>query len=166
MRVATSGDGTVALWTASRYKPDADLRAAWGKLFRVSAWLAAAPSLGLMFWSALAFRGIAAPTEKQVLAYFLQDYVAACGVGITALFASIALPRTKKRDVALLFGGCVAAVLAVYSPALVRAAHALRTALPHSALVAFLFPQALVLLAACAAMLGRRKKIEPPPEGR
>lgn len=161
MRVATSGDGTIALWTASRYKPDADLRAAWGKLFRWAAWLAALPSFGLLLWSVLAFRGIPAPTEKQTLVYFVQDYIAACGIGITALFASIALPRTKKRDVAVLFGGCVAAVLAVYSPELVRAAHALRKSISHTVLVAFLFPQALVLLAACAAMLGRKRKARP-----
>ncbi|KAF0243382.1 MAG: hypothetical protein FD180_3422 [Planctomycetota bacterium] len=157
MRVATSGDGTVAMWAASRYDAASALRTAWGKLFRVVAWCAAVPSFGLLGWSAIAYARLDGPTEVQTLAFFLNDYLAACGVGLTALFASIALPRVRRRDVPILFGGCAAAVLCLYLPSLVRAWPLLREKqLPATAVIPLAFPFALIAVAAAAALLARR----------
>jgi len=160
MRVATSGDGTVALASAAKYVPDADLRAAWGKLFRVMAWAAAVPSFGLLLWSVAEYRSIPAPTDRQTLAFFLQDYVAACGVGLTALFASISLPRTRSRALVILFGGCFAGLLVLYLPSLLNAWPLLREhRIPRPALLAFLFPFGMCFIAGIAATLGRRRRV-------
>ena len=159
MRVATSGDGTVAMWAASRYDPASALRTAWGKLFRVVAWCTAAPSFGLLGWSAIAYTQVHGPTDVQTLGYFLTDYVSACGVGLTALFASIALPRVRRRDVPILFGGCAAAVLCLYLPSLVHAWPILRAKhMPVTFVASLAFPFALVAIAAAAAVLAKRPK--------
>ena len=159
MRVATSGDPTMAMWAAARYDPASALRTAWGKLFRVVAWCAAVPSFGLMAWSAVAYRHLGAPTQTQTLGFFLNDYVAACGVGLTALFASIALPRIRRRDVPILFGGCVAAIVFLYLPSLLHAWPVLREKqMPATAVVPLAFPFALIAVAAAAAALAKRPK--------
>ncbi|MCC6739870.1 MAG: hypothetical protein IT452_12555 [Planctomycetia bacterium] len=159
MKVATSGDPTVAMWAAARYDPSSALRTAWGKLFRIVAWCAAVPSFGLLGWGAVAYARLEGPAAKLTLAYFTNDYVAACGVGLTALFASIALPRIRRRDVPVLFGACVAGVLFLYLPSLLRAWPILRERnMPATAVVPLAFPFALVAVAAAAGVLGKRRK--------
>jgi hypothetical protein len=117
------------------------------------------PSFGLLFWSAIEYALLKNPSNVRTLGYFLLDYVAACGVGITALFASIALPRTRKRDVAILFGACGAGVVALYAPSLFRAWPLIRAKdIPKMTAFPLGFPFALLFLSACAALLGRRRK--------
>lgn len=159
MRVATSGDGTVAMWAAARYDPASALQTAWGKLFRVVAWCTAVPSFGLLGWSAIAYARVDAPTDIQTLGFFLNDYVAACGVGLSALFASIALPRLRRRDVPILFGACLAGILLLYLPSLVHSWPVLRTKkMPASAIVPLAFPFALMAVSAAAAVVAKRRK--------
>ncbi|NUN49160.1 MAG: hypothetical protein HUU15_10070 [Candidatus Brocadiae bacterium] len=159
MRVMTSGTGQMALWSASKYSPESDLRSAWARLFRFLAWGAAVPSFLLLGYAVFGARALESPTERLVAAWFLNTFVGACGVGITALFASITLARTRKREMAILSGGCGAGVLALYLPELIRCWPALRAlSLPMSALVPLLFPFALILLAAAAGLLGRRAR--------
>ncbi|MEK7466579.1 MAG: hypothetical protein AAB074_04120 [Planctomycetota bacterium] len=159
MRVATSGDPTVAMWAAQRYDPASALRTAWGKLFRIVAWCTAAPSFGLLAWSTIAYARLDGPSGLQTLGYFLNDYVAACGVGLAALFASIALPRLRRRDVPMLFGGCAAAILLLYLPSLFNAWPVLREKkMPATAVVPLAFPFALLSIAAAAAVLAKRPR--------
>jgi hypothetical protein len=160
MRVMTSGTGQMALWSASRYSPESDLRAAWGRLFRFLAWGAAVPSFLLLGYAVAGTHALKNPDDRLRLAWFLNTFVGACGVGVTALFASIALSRLKqKRGMAILSGGCGAGVLALYLPELIRSQPALRAvSLPVSAQIPLLFPFALVALAAAAGILGRRAR--------
>lgn len=159
MKVATSGDPTVAMWAAAKYDPASALSVAWGKLFRVVAWCTAVPSFGLLGWSLIAYGGLDHPTAKQTMGYFLNDYVAACGIGLTALFASISIHRVRRRDVPILFGGCVAGVLFLYLPSLANAWPVLKgQKLPATAIVPLAFPFALVALAAAASIFGKRRK--------
>jgi hypothetical protein len=159
MKVATSGDPTIAMWAAARYDPASALRTAWAKLFRVLAWCTAVPSFGLLAWSTIAFARLDSPTLAQTLPYFVNDFLGACGIGLTALFASVPLPILRRRDVPILFGGCVAAVLFLYLPSLVNAWPALHEKkLPGSFVVSLAFPFALIGIAAAAAILTRRPK--------
>jgi hypothetical protein len=159
MKVATSGDPTIAMWAAAKYDPASALSVAWGKLFRVVAWCTAVPSFGLLAWSAIAYSRMDGPTEAQTMGFFLNDYVSACGVGLTAMFASISLHRVRRRDVPILFGGCVAGVLLLYLPSLLNAWPVLREKkMPASAVIPLAFPFALVALSAAAAVVGKRRK--------
>ncbi|MCE9584343.1 MAG: hypothetical protein K8T20_17790 [Planctomycetes bacterium] len=159
MRVATSGDGTVAMWTASRYDPSSALRTAWGKLFRLIAWAAGIPSFAMLVISAVMYGRLSSPKEVVTLAYFVMDYVAACGIGLTALFASIALPRIRRRDVPILFGGCVAAVLFLYLPSLLRAWPMIQARkFPAVTVVSLAFPFALLAVAIAAASMAKRAR--------
>jgi hypothetical protein len=159
MRVATSGDPTIAMWAATRYDPASALRTAWAKLFRVMAWCAAVPSFGLLAWSAIAYARIDSPTQVQTLWFFVNDFLGACGIGLTALFASVPLPILRRRDVPVLFGGCFAAVLFLYLPSLLHTWPVLREKrLPVSLVTSLAFPFALVAIAAAAAFFARRRK--------
>lgn len=111
-----------------------------------------------MFWGAWATHAARNLTVERHLGLFLTDYIAGVGVGLTALFASIALPRIRRRDMTVLFGACLAGVLFIYLPSLLKAWPVLRSkGIAVTALASFSFPFALVAIAAIAALLGRRR---------
>ena len=116
------------------------------------------PSFGMAFWSCVAWKMEKSPSDAKVLGYFLTDYVSACGIGLTALFASISLPRVSRRDVPILFGACVAGELFLYAPSLMRTWPVLMAKkMPGSVVVPLAFPFALVGLAIAAGVMGKRK---------
>lgn len=159
---SAGGDRPRLLPPATRYEPVGDLSAAAARLFRWLAWLTALPSFGLLFAGALSgARDVRAPpgTEEGLLVgRFFLCFIAASGIGITALFASAAL-RCRSRDLSILFGGCWGATAAVYLPSLIRAWPVLMgRQLAPAGVAALSFPFVLVLVSTLVVIRAVRRR--------